>query len=93
MSFHSWLLFLEVAYIKTTGWRRGGRRTLQPGPTSLKEAERLKMAGRLSLLEAGCPSSSWGAPGLSRPLRQGAQTGPCALQAVSFTGLPPASVF
>lgn len=44
------------------------------------------------LAEGGCPPSSWGAPGPYRPPLQGAQTGPCPLQALFFTQVLPASV-
>lgn len=72
------------------GW---SHRTLEYSPTTLKEVERLKTARSLSLLEAGCPHSSWSTPGLYGPPLHGAQTDPCALQVLSFIGLLPASVF
>lgn len=44
-------------------------------------------------MEAGRSPSSWGSPGLYGPPSADVQTGPCALQAWSFTSLLPASVF
>lgn len=43
-------------------------------------------------MKVGCLLSPWDAPSLYGPPLQGAQTGPCALQALSFTGLLPACV-
>lgn len=34
MSFHSRLMLLEAAYIKSTGWGKDGRRKVKPWDTS-----------------------------------------------------------
>ena len=86
--------------------RRGGSgrmksRTLQHGPTSLMwrqkdwRAVENEVDGWKLVLDGGwlvLPPPG-GAPGLYGPPLQDVQTGPCALQAWSFTGLLSASVF